>query len=300
MGDWRERWLALFYLLSVVFGSTCFVCMGIVWGYWAGALDQCSEELRDLHGTPIGRGGESCGCLLYGSSTFSGFVGSDTIVCRFLTFAHFPAVLVASAFALYHGYRVCIPHARLPPSAFPNGSLAHLDQNPKRNEVMYNPSTKPPLCYTAFAINGGLFAILLFVTAIVFTDGYYHSCAQYKQTVIKNIMATGNLARMIGERLSCSATFDFLDYMQPETSATWARGRAWSNTEHYYGAPGVINTTVLLNLTLVFAWAHFLVWLAVAVINVMAAMPRARTRRAPNAHPFALANTKLQPLNTDL
>lgn len=56
----------------------------------------------------------------------------------------------------------------------------------------------------------GLMVIYSLVYAIVYIDGTWQSCRQYRNELIKHMQATGPLVSAVQGRISCSAVFDFM------------------------------------------------------------------------------------------
>lgn len=56
----------------------------------------------------------------------------------------------------------------------------------------------------------GFMVIYSLVHAIVYVDGAWQSCRQYRNELIKYMQATGPLVSAVQGRISCSAVFDFM------------------------------------------------------------------------------------------
>lgn len=56
----------------------------------------------------------------------------------------------------------------------------------------------------------GLMVLYALVHAIIYIDGAWQSCRQYRNELIKHMQATGSLVAAVQGRISCSAVFDFM------------------------------------------------------------------------------------------
>lgn len=56
----------------------------------------------------------------------------------------------------------------------------------------------------------GLMVLYALVHAIIYIDGAWQSCRQYRNELIKYMHATGPLVAAVQGRISCSAVFDFM------------------------------------------------------------------------------------------
>lgn len=72
--------------------------------------------------------------------------------------------------------------------------------------------------FTAF------FTVYCLVHFSIFTDGYYHTCRQYRITLEKLLGIHGTIIPVIHSRLACSGVFDFMDYVQPDTGIGYREG----------------------------------------------------------------------------
>lgn len=115
-----------------------------------------------------------------------------------------------------------------------------------------------PYYWTPCSIIAVLLAVYNLVYASVFTAGYDVTCTQYRETLLKEIQSVGNLVHVIKSRLSCSAIFDFMDYLIESTS-------------YERRIDGRINTAICIHFTLIFAWTAVLAWSAIATINIVQA-----------------------------
>lgn len=58
-------------------------------------------------------------------------------------------------------------------------------------------------------ISGFMFLYTL-VFAVIYIDGVWQSCRQYRNELIKYMQATGPLVSAVQGRISCNAVFDFM------------------------------------------------------------------------------------------
>lgn len=81
---------------------------------------------------------------------------------------------------------------------------------------------------TPFWIAASTLAVFFTIYALVhfglFLDGYLATCNQYKRTLEKLLGVHGTVLPVIYGRLSCTAIFDFMDYMQPDTGIGYREG----------------------------------------------------------------------------
>jgi hypothetical protein len=90
----REKRLAFLYTAGALLSLVTIICSAVPWNHWEEILDTCLSV--------------RCGCILYGTQTFSVFNGGDISMCYFTTLASVPALIIAIIMAVYHGYRVCM------------------------------------------------------------------------------------------------------------------------------------------------------------------------------------------------
>lgn len=103
-------------------------------------------------------------------------------------------------------------------------------------------------CVTIF------FTIYALVHFSLFLDGYLATCKEYKRTLERLLGVQGTALPVIYGRLSCTAIFDFMDYMQPDT------GNAYRE--------GFINTGVDLTLGVTASCLSWLFFLFMSFLNV--------------------------------
>lgn len=105
----------------------------------------------------------------------------------------------------------------------------------------------PRLFWIIHATLTVFFTLYTLVHFSIFIDGYLSTCSQYKRTLERLIGLHGTAIPVIHRRLSCTAIFDFMDYIQPDSA-------------HGY-REGFINTGIDLSIGIVasfFSWVSFL------------------------------------------
>lgn len=132
-----------------------------------------------------------------------------------------------------------------------------------RSEV--NDDEVSPHYWLPAAIASGIMSLYTLIHAIMFVDGAWQSCYQYRNELIKYMQATGPLVAAVQGRLSCSAVFDFMDYLHPDVSYDRRR----------YDR---IDTSLCLILALISTVATFGLWTAVFFINAAQARRTAKLR----------------------
>lgn len=99
-------------------------------------------------------------------------------------------------------------------------------------------------------------AVYTLIYASIFTNGFADTCKEYREAVLKEIQGVGNIVPVIKSRLSCSAIFDFMDYLVQ--SSSYERRKY-----------GHINSSLCFHLTLIFAWFAVFGWIVIAIINIV-------------------------------
>lgn len=112
----------------------------------------------------------------------------------------------------------------------------------------------------------GTIAILMMIYSIIhatwLTAGFFSTCKQYRNQVVKQFLATGQMVGVIQGRLSCAAIFDFMDYLHPDLS--FERRRDYR-----------INTSIPFILAVASSWIVVACWLGIIIVN----FARARATR---------------------
>ncbi|XP_076628351.1 uncharacterized protein LOC143345278 [Colletes latitarsis] len=251
MKEWRAEFiLCVLYVSSAIFSVTSLISLVTVWQYWAWTLDVCISI--------------DCDCILYGINTFSTFMGGDAKLCHFGVYGLVPAILIGLCLGGYHGYRCCINRNLAEPVRIYDDSKRSL--NNVQTTVVVRPKRRTPYKQWIPAV---FLAILLcclsLAHAVVMTDGYYKTCEQYRRRLIQLLSSTGREAEVIHHRLSCGAIFDFMDYLQPDTT-DWQRDRQ-------------IDTGFALRLSIISTWLNVCTWVFAFLLNVTMARKRLCCRK---------------------
>lgn len=115
-----------------------------------------------------------------------------------------------------------------------------------------------PYYWIPASIASGFMIVYTLVHAIMLLIGFLNSCRQYRTEMIKYMRAGGSVVAAIQGRVSCTAVFDFMDYIHPDFSFDRRRIDR-------------INSSACLVLALITAWGTVVLWIAVFVINVIQA-----------------------------
>ncbi|XP_014213356.1 uncharacterized protein LOC106642937 [Copidosoma floridanum] len=248
-----EKVLSVLYATSALASLLSMLLMLIVWQHWIWTLDGC------ING--------DCGCILYGKSTFSTFMGGDVKLCHYGSFGLVGNLLVSIVLGFYHGYRSCIPRSLSEPRALATGAAggtggtrvpgkrSYENRRSMECEVMVvGPKQRAPFkswmpfCFLAIPLSA-----LALIYAAVVTDGYSKTCAQYRRNLVRLVNPIGQELLVIHNRLNCGAIFDFMDYLHPDPINS-RRG-------------DIIDTGLLLQTSIAFAWINVLVWVTVLCLN---------------------------------
>lgn len=253
------------------------VALGVILAHWHDALDACVHA--------------DCGCLLYArvaSSTYA-ITGSDVSLCWFGGTAPLPGLVVGLVLAAVYGYLgfVRTPRHRrrvmqvvraadgsgarfLVPQALPTTPPASTGTSdgpgtPAATGAPPSPRTRTRtvLCVNVLVMQGAgcfLLGLVALSHAALLTDGILVTCREYRHAVLKTLSASGSLAELVNERLSCPVIFDFLDYMKPDV-------REINQGNHWF--PGqrrltTVNTSAALVISLISAYATSLLWVVIA------------------------------------
>lgn len=73
-----------------------------------------------------------------------------------------------------------------------------------------------PYYWGPVSIFAAAMAIYMFIHAVILSDGYVKTCKQYRSELVKLVHASGAMVGVIQGRLSCSAIFDFMDFLHPD------------------------------------------------------------------------------------
>lgn len=137
-----------------------------------------------------------------------------------------------------------------------------------------------------FKVLCGVLAFLTFVYAATLTEGYSSTCREYRGIVRRTVnvsfilfdlslnylclvlptnlgyftmfQANADVTEMIQNRLSCAATYDFLDYLQTQSSRYPIAGPQYS---HYYRRTFRLDTAAILLVAITLSWTNFAIWI---------------------------------------
>lgn len=105
------------------------------------------------------------------------------------------------------------------------------------------------------AFTSGFMVLYTLAHAIIYIDGVWQSCRQYRNELIKYMHATGPLVAAVQGRISCNAVYDFMDYLFADIS--YDRRRI-----------DRIDTSWCLDLAVLSSVVTFLLWCGVFFINL--------------------------------
>lgn len=237
-----EGLLSILYFGAGLAGFAHCTVVTIVWRYWKDVLNTCMNNVQCNN------------CILYATTLSRTVSGSDTALCKYVAFVPVPIVVWAVIIGSYHGYRAC--HV---------GRRKHSAQ--RRQSATFGsgvnrlPSQRHnSLCYSSLFLIAVIISIISIAISIAVTHGYYSTCASYKTAVVKYLSASGNLAAMVQERMTCGTVYDFLDYIQPDPDYLEIKLRRGTY---------IINTGLLLQLAIISSWLSVLAWVVIAVLNAI-------------------------------
>ncbi|XP_075159561.1 uncharacterized protein LOC142232778 [Haematobia irritans] len=236
-----ERYLAYLYPIVIASSIICCITAGIGWTHWRYVLNGCPET--------------NCGCFLYGRNAFRSFDGGHIAYCYFATYGLIFPLLFCIVLGIYHVYRVCMGVGKRK-SGTTTIRQRSGDMIVVTTESEITANDVSPYYWMPTSIIACIMAIYTLVYSSIFTDGYHVTCKHYREALLKDIQGIGNIVSVIQGRLSCSAVFDFMDYLVYNDNPE----------RHRYGR---INSAICFNLTLVFGWLAVISWIAIAVINIV-------------------------------
>jgi hypothetical protein len=135
-----------------------------------------------------------CGCFLYARDTLSYFVGSHSGYCYYAVFALILPLVFCFTFGCYHCFRVCCRVQR--------PRIEKMRTQQRSTEIMQltieqeiSDDDISPYYWTPTSIIAILMLIYTLVHAILLTDGFLSTCKQYRNRIVKNVHATGQLVK---------------------------------------------------------------------------------------------------------
>jgi hypothetical protein len=190
-----EKYLAYLYSIAGFTSLLCTICMAVVWLHWRVVLNTCAGNFQSYASYYDER---DCGCILYARDTLTYFVGSNVGYCYWATFGLVIPLVFCFGYGMYHVYRVCCksPH-RLPQHAKMQvraRSTEVMELNIEQEEREPHDDISP-YYWTPASIISILMLIYTLVHAIMLTDGFFSTCKQYRNRVVKYVHATGQMVR---------------------------------------------------------------------------------------------------------
>ncbi|KAI9584943.1 uncharacterized protein LOC119634400 [Glossina fuscipes] len=236
-----ERALSFFYPLVVGSSVVCCITSAVLWSHWRYVLNACPET--------------NCGCFLHARSTYTSFEGGHIAYCHYSTYGLLLPLFFSIILCIYHVYRVCLGTAKT------KSGTATIRQRSgdvvvvtTESEVTDNDIS--PYYWLPVTITASVNFVYTLIYASIFTDGFEVTCKQYRETLLKEIQGVGNIVPVIKSRLSCSAIFDFMDYLVE--SISYERRK--------YGR---INSSVCFYMCLICAWIAVIAWFSICLINII-------------------------------
>lgn len=134
-----------------------------------------------------------CGCFLFAKDTLTYFVGSAIGYCVWGTFGLVLSLLFCFIFGCYHVYRVCCKTQK------PRSGKMEVRQ--RSTEIMQltieqelqEADDISPYYWTPATIIASIMVIYCFVHSVMLTDGFFSTCKQYRNRVIKHTLAKGEM-----------------------------------------------------------------------------------------------------------
>lgn len=127
-----------------------------------------------------------------------------------------------------------------------------------RSEIRPGDTGISPNYWIPASIVSCIMLVFTIAYAGIYLDGFLQSCRQYRSQLIKLMHAAGPMVGAIQGRVSCSAVFDFMDYLHPDPSFDRRRIDR-------------ISTPACLIIGLIAAWLSVASWLVIAIVNIIQA-----------------------------
>lgn len=236
-----EKYLSICYPLLVVFGLMCLITSAVAWNHWKYVLDTCVER--------------NCGCILNGVTTISFFTGGHIAYCHYVTFALLLSIAAALVFGSYHVWRSCMSNdvRRVSRHSVRQRSGEMIIMT-AQSEIDDNEISST--YWTVAAMVSGFMILYTLIHAIIYIDGAWESCKQYRNELVKHMSGTGTLVSALQGRISCNAVFDFMDYLFADVS--YDRRRI-----------DRIDTSWFLNLAIASSVGSLVLWCCICYINIV-------------------------------
>ncbi|XP_014238111.1 uncharacterized protein LOC106659882 [Trichogramma pretiosum] len=238
-----EKILYILYSFCAIASIISMVSLIVPWQHWAFTLAVSSPSV------------ENCECILNGVATFNTFMGGNVRACHFGAYGLLPCIVFSTIMASYHGYRSCISRTLSPPRTV---TLQRIYRGSKTNldDQIFNVAPKQRYLFghwMSMSIATLFLCVLAFCHTVVITDGYFKTCSQYRNNLGKLLHSTGEEMKVIRNRLSCGAIFDYMDYIQPDAN-NWRRAES-------------INTGLALQLSITTSSINFILLIIICSIN---------------------------------
>lgn len=190
-----ERYLAYLYSIAGFASLLCTICMAVVWLHWRVVLNTCAGNFQSYASYYDER---DCGCILYARDTLTYFVGSHVSWCYWATFGLIIPLIFCFGYGCYHVYRVCCKTQK-PQHA----KMRARQRSTEVMELTIEQEDRPvaddisPYYWTPASIIAFLMLVYTLVHAIMLTDGFFSTCKQYRNRVVKYVHATGQMVSLI-------------------------------------------------------------------------------------------------------
>ncbi|CAB0030787.1 unnamed protein product [Trichogramma brassicae] len=257
-----EKILYILYSFCAIASIISMVSLIVPWQHWAFTLAVSSPSV------------ENCECILNGVATFSTFMGGNVRACHFGAYGLLPCIVFSTIMASYHGYRSCISRTLSPPRTVTlqrvyrgsrgqrvtmskeSENFSYVLDKTNLDDQIFNVAPKQRYLFghwMSMSIATLFLCVLSFCHTVVITDGYFKTCSQYRNNLGKLLHSTGEEIKVIRNRLSCGAIFDYMDYIQPDAN-NWRRGES-------------INTGLALQLSITTSSINFFLLIIICLIN---------------------------------
>ena len=186
-----ERALAFLYSIGGFASLLGTICSAVVWLHWRVVLNTCAGNFQSYASYYDER---DCGCILYGRDTLTYFVGSSVGYCYWATFGLIVPLFFCFIFGCYHVYRVCCRSNK------PRVARMNVRQKSQEiinltidQEIREDGDDISPYFWTPCCIIALLMVVYTLVHSIMLTDGFFSTCKQYRNRIVKHVHATGQM-----------------------------------------------------------------------------------------------------------
>lgn len=241
-----ERRLCLCYALTAFFMLVCLISIAIPYHHWKTNLNVCPGNYLE---------NTNCGCIFFGVSTTLYFNGGHISYCLYAIIAPIPVIAYAAIMGIFHMYRVCINNV----GEYEDEKSTAMEEIEGESIVVRTRSRvahKNDSVIYCWIPNACISAVLVLYTLIhasIITHGFVRTCNQFRIHTVREIISIGDQASVIHFRLSCSAIFDFMDYLLKDPTNS-RRGE-------------LINTGASLQIALFTAWVSVALLIVISVLS---------------------------------